>query len=271
MKPGQLKRIDHCRDGLRLAAYDSGGDGLPVVFQHGLCGDVSQTAEAFPDDPRFRMITLECRGHGASEFGKLVSISDFAGDVAALIERLGVAPAVLGGISMGAAIASRLAVGRPELVRALVLARPAWVTDAAPYNMAANAEVGALLGALPADQARAAFCTGESHRRLAKDAPDNLKSLMGFFERQPQAATAALLSIISADGPGVSETELRQLSVPTLVLATGQDAVHPFAHAERLARMIPGATLKALTPKGLDKPAYTAEFHAALSGFLKDL
>ena len=50
---------------------------------------------------------------------------------------------------MGAAIALRLAVKQPELVRALVLARPAWVTEPAPPNMQAYAEVGELLSRFP--------------------------------------------------------------------------------------------------------------------------
>src|SRR6266481_8331263 len=50
-----------------LHVDDAGGEGLPVIFQHGLCGDARQTIEAFPQDPRFRRITIEARGHGGSE------------------------------------------------------------------------------------------------------------------------------------------------------------------------------------------------------------
>jgi hypothetical protein len=46
-----------------LNVDDAGGKGLPVIFQHGLCGDARQTIEAFPQDPRFRRITIEARGH----------------------------------------------------------------------------------------------------------------------------------------------------------------------------------------------------------------
>lgn len=270
MRFDRLRRFDFVRDGLTLAAYDSSVDGLPVVFQHGLCGDARQTAEAFPDDPAFRLITLECRGHGASQAGDAFSIATFADDVAALIDCLDLPPVVLGGISMGAAIASRIAVRRPQLVRALVLARPAWAVEAAPDNMRPNLEVGELLGRLPPDEARVAFEAGPTHALLAREAPDNLASLLGFFDRQPVAVTSALLTKISADGPGVAEADLANLPMPALVLATGQDFIHPVSHAERLARLIANATLKTLTPKGVDKPAYLADFHAALGAFLKD-
>lgn len=270
MKLSDLKRFTILRDGLSLAAYDSGGGGLPVVFQHGLCGDIAQVAEAFPENSGFRLIGLECRGHGASAAGDDLSISVFADDVVALIEQVGV-PVVLGGISMGAAISSRIAVKRPDLVRGLVLARPAWVAEAGPANMQPNAEVGALLARLTPDEARAAFEASETCAVLARDAPDNLASMRAAFSRLPIAVTAKLLTRISADGPGVSEADLGALKVPAMVIATVQDVVHPLGLADRLANLIPGAMLTRITPKGVDKSAYIADFHAALSAFLKGL
>lgn len=270
MKLSDLKRFTIQRDGLSLAAYDSGGDGLPVVFQHGLCGDIAQVAEAFPENSGFRLIGLECRGHGASEAGDDLSIAVFADDVVALIEQAG-APVVLGGISMGAAISSRIAVKRPDLVRGLVLARPAWVTEAGPANMQPNAEVGALLARLQPEEARAAFEASDTCTVLAREAPDNLASMRAAFSRLPLAVTAKLLTRISADGPGVSEADLGALKVPAMVIATAQDVVHPLGLADRLANLIPGATLMRITPKGVDKSAYISEFHAALGAFLKGL
>jgi pimeloyl-ACP methyl ester carboxylesterase len=251
------------RGGVALLADDAGGGGQPVVFQHGLCGDAGQTTEAFPPDPAFRRLTLECRGHGRSETGPtdLLRIATFADDVAALIAALG-PPVVMGGISMGAAIALRLAVRRPDLVRGLVLARP---------DMAPNAEVGRLLANGPQEAARAAFLAGPTAARLAADAPDNLASLTGFFARTPLDVTAMLLQAISADGPGVTEAEVRAISVPALVLGTDRDAIHPFAHAQTLAGLIRGARLLAITSKAVDRAAYLHEFRAALAAFLKDI
>jgi pimeloyl-ACP methyl ester carboxylesterase len=198
------------------------------------------------------------------------SIASFADHVAALAETLG-GPVVLGGISMGAAIAARLAVTRPDLLRALVLVRPAWVTEATPKNMAPNAEVGALLARLPAEDARRAFADSATARRLKLDAPDNLASLMGFFDRSPQADTARLLTTISADGPGITQADLCALRLPVLVCATSEDAIHPAAHAEALARLIPQARLVHLPPKGRDKPAHLAALAASMRQFLKEI
>lgn len=258
------------RNGLRLAVHGGGSDGPALVFQHGLCGDARQVAEAMAGLTPQRWTCVECPGHGTSDMDPEPSIASFADDVAAIAETLG-GPVVLGGISMGAAIATRLAVTRPALVRALVLVRPAWVTEAAPSNMAPNAEVGALLSRLPADQARKTFAASPTARRLAEEAPDNLASLMGFFERVPQDATARLLTAISADGPGVSSADLAALSLPVLVCGTLEDAIHPAARAEALARLIPQAQLVHLPPKGRDKPAHLAALAAAMTRFLKEI
>ncbi len=257
-------------DGLALSVART-GHGLPFVFQHGLCGAAGQPAEVFPEDRQCQCLTLECRGHGVSEAGDpaAFSIARFSDDVAGFVATLG-RPVVLGGISMGAAIALRLAVTRPELVTAMVLARPAWIAEAGPGNLAPNAEVGKLLANHAPDEARRIFEASPTFARLAAEAPDNLASLMGFFAREPIAVTSALLSRISADGPGVSRDEIEGIRVPTLVIGHGRDAVHPLAMAEELAALIPQARFAKITPKADDVSRYRSEFRAALSTFLTE-
>ncbi|HWT29957.1 MAG TPA: alpha/beta fold hydrolase [Propylenella sp.] len=249
------------------------GAGPAFVFQHGLCGDAAQTAEVFPDDAPFRRITLECRGHGGSESGDpaAFSIAAFANDVAALIERQALGPSVVGGISMGAAIALRLAVTRPDLVRALVLARPAWVTDPAPVNMRPYLEVGELLSRFPAEEARARFEASATAAWLAREGPDNLASLQSFFSRRPQEITAALLTRISRDGPGVSAADVAALRIPAVVIGHERDPLHPWSSAEQLAALVPGAQLAKIAPKAESRERYVQEFRAALRRFLAEL
>ena len=254
-----------------LNVDDAGGDGMPVIFQHGLCGDARQTAEAFPQDPRFRRITIESRGHGASEAGDPAqfSVHTFAEDVEAFIEAHRLAPVVIGGISMGAASTLHLAAHRPETVRGLILARPAWITASAPANQSPNLEVARLLGDLPQEDAREAFEVSETARHLADVAPDNLASLRGFFSREPQTITAALLQAIAEDGPGVSEEDLRKLETPTLIIGHDIDYIHPLSYAATLARLIPHSELVRITPKAVSKPAYLKDFHTAITNFLE--
>jgi pimeloyl-ACP methyl ester carboxylesterase len=241
---------------------DLAGEGPDFVFQHGLCGDRNQTAQVCPAG--VRRLTLECRGHGLSQAGSVerLSVAQFTEDLAAMIGAHAGRP-VVGGISMGAAMALRLAVTRPDLVGGLVLARPAWGVDSAPPNMAPNALVGEMIAK---GQGQAEFEATETAHRLADEAPDNLTSLRGFFDRQPLAVTSALLTRISADGPGVTAQDLAALRMPVLVIGHGRDHVHPWALAETLAAMIPGAELVRIPPKS--DPTHRAEFTRALGAFL---
>ncbi len=155
-------------DGVTLAVH-AVGNGRPMLWQHGLCGDAGQTAEVFPEGIGWQGLTVECRGHGASEAGPLdaLGFGTFAQDLGAFVETLG-GPVVVGGISMGAALALRLAVERPDLLSGLVLARPAWLWEMAPANMAPYALVGELLARHGPEEARAAFEASDTARRLAE-------------------------------------------------------------------------------------------------------
>jgi pimeloyl-ACP methyl ester carboxylesterase len=244
---------------------------MPVIFQHGLCGDARQTTEAFPRNPRFRRITIESRGHGESEAGDPArfSVHTFADDVEAFIEAHRLAPVVIGGISMGAAITLHLAVHRPEIVRGLILARPAWITASAPVNQIPNLEVGRLLRDLSQKDAREAFEISETARHLAEVAPDNLGSLRNFFSREPLTTTAALLQAIAADGPGVSEEDLRNLETSTLIIGHEIDYIHPFSYAAALSQLIPRSQLVRITSKAVSKAAYLEDLHKAITNFLE--
>lgn len=253
-----------------LNVADSGGDGLPFVFQHGLGGDAGQTAEVFPAGTGRRLITLECRGHGRSEAGpaEAFSLQQFRDDLGAFIAHNLTAPVAVGGISMGAAITLMLAVRRPELVRSLVIARPAWRLDADPPNMQPNALVGELLAGNDPATALALFERSAVAQELARTSPDNLASLRGFFTRADPQTLAALLTRISKDGPGLTAADLGRLTIPVLVIGTDADHVHPFAHAEAIAAMIPRARLAKITAKSVSREAYVRDFRTALDRFL---
>jgi pimeloyl-ACP methyl ester carboxylesterase len=255
--------------GLSLG-YAGTGSGPDVLFQHGLGGDAAQVAETFPPHAPVRRLTLECRAHAQSDAGPFgdLSIATFAADALALAGAKGARRFVAGGISMGAAIALRLAVRHPSRVRALILVRPAWLFEAAPDNMRPFAEVADLLGELPPAEALARFDASATAQHLRAVAPDNLASLRGFFTRPNPSVTAALLSRIAADGPGVTEAQAELIAVPALIIGNAMDAVHPEAYAERLAAVLPRATLTSVTPKALDRAAYTQQVHDDIVNFL---
>jgi pimeloyl-ACP methyl ester carboxylesterase len=161
-------------------------------------------------------------------------------------------------------------VRRPELVTALVVARPAWMFAPAPDNMRPIGLVADLLRKHALPIAREIFEQSETARRLARDAPGNLASLRGFFANHDPKTRAALIGSIARDGPGVTESEAANIAVPTLVIGTTEDTIHPLYFAEALAAIIPGARFDRITSKSVDPRRHAEEFAGALSGFLEE-
>jgi pimeloyl-ACP methyl ester carboxylesterase len=258
------------RDDATLRVFDH-GEGLPVVFQHGLGGDEAQVAQTFPTGTDCRRITVECRGHGASDLGsrRPFSFDMFANDVLAAADHAGLDRFVAGGVSMGAALALRLACRHPDRVAGLILMRPAWTFCIAPANMGPIVEVASLIIGHTPDKARSIFARSETAARLSAGAPDNLASLLGFFDRPHAALFAEVLGAIAADGPGVSEREAAVLAIPALVVGNALDAVHPLSAAHALAAAIPGAAFAEVAPKSFDKGRHFAEAHAQIAAFLR--
>ena len=259
-------------DGLRLAVGIN-GDGPPFLFLHGLCGDARQPIEVFPEDAGWQCHALESRGHGGSDIGDLdqLSIRRFTDDAAAYLAALGKGPAVIGGISMGAAIALRLTVERPQLARGLVLGRPAWVDEPAPDNLEPHRRIARDLAAHGPEAARRMFEASAMAETIAQAAPDNMNSYAGFFARRPVDQTQALLAAIAHDGPGVGLDDMARIDVPALVIGTGRDLAHPLDMARTLATRIPKAELVEITPKSDNREAYVEEFRGAVGRFLEEV
>lgn len=257
-------------DALPLAFTDQ-GEGLPVLFQHGLGGSEAQLREVFPDDaPGLRRISLDCRGHGASppDPAGRYGIRIFAEDCLRLADARGIGRFVAGGISMGAAIALHLAHHHPDRVIGLILARPAWVFDAAPETMRPYAEVARYLEEAGPERGRALFDASPAAGHLAREAPANLATLRGFFAYPNPGDLACLLARIAADGPGVSAADAAALRLPCLVIGHGIDRVHPWAYAQTLAGVIPAAKLVEIPPKATEPAAHQRAFRSALRDFL---
>ena len=255
-----------------LLAYEDAGEGLPVLWQHGLGADRTQAAEVFPTIPGIRRLTLECRGHGDSELGDTsrLSIATFAADAIALLDHLAIREAIVGGISLGAALSMRLAALHADRVAGLILARPAWVVGASA-TMAPYLEIVPLLKQFGAQEGALRFEASACLAAVAAVSPDNAASLKSFFSRPNPASTIALLSTIPADSPGINAEAIAGIRVPALIIATDHDYVHPLAYAKRLQQMLPRANLRVITAKSISIDQYRQEFRDALSRFLTEV
>lgn len=106
-----------------LARQEFGEGERPLLIAHGLFGSGRNwgvIARRLAD--RGRVVTVDMRNHGASGWSDDHSYPALAGDLAETIEAEGGGPWDVLGHSMGGKAAMTLALTRPDLVRALVVA-----------------------------------------------------------------------------------------------------------------------------------------------------
>ncbi|MFE9634376.1 alpha/beta fold hydrolase [Streptomyces sp. NPDC006463] len=121
-KLGPLPGVMETADGRRLVYTDFGGPGAPLLALHGHFQDGSGFEELAREvGPAWRVIGLDQRGHGASDRAAEYTREGYVADAAAVLEHLGLGPAVVVGHSLGGVNAYQLAARRPDLVRAVVV------------------------------------------------------------------------------------------------------------------------------------------------------
>jgi len=222
------------------------GDGAPVVLLHGLSAtrrNVVQGSRALAKR-RYRLISYDARGHGASAPAPSYEYADLVADLEAVLAELGVEKAALVGSSMGAATAMAFTLEHPERVPALVQITPAY-TGYARTGDVDGENWERLAAAL--DEGIDAFVEYAQPQGL----PERWREVAREATRQRMERHADLSSVAQAlrevphsiawKGLGA----LSELEVPVLVVGSQDDAdfLHPLGVAEEYCRKLPNAEL----------------------------
>ena len=117
-----MQRCGFEHDGLTLSYLDTGGERPLIVALHAMWMEARTFEEFAAAMPEWRVVSLDQRGHGLSGHSSDYSRAAFVGDIAALLDHLGVRdPVVLIGNSLGGTNAFFFAARHPHRVRALVV------------------------------------------------------------------------------------------------------------------------------------------------------
>lgn len=258
-------------DGLNFY-FEEHGNGTPLIFSHGLAGNADQAYELVGTVPGFRVILYDSRGHGkTSDPGNIAGLNfpTMANDVLALMDHLAIEKAVVGGVSMGAAIALAFCLAHPHRTLAAILTRPAWLNQPEPPNLAMFSAIVAMIQEAGVERARQRFEQSRIYTAWKESYPPAATMVDGLFAGRTPAALVATYQAIPRSVPYRAPVELERIAVPVLVLANRADPVHPFEYAETLANAIPDAQLKEFPSKTEGLEQHTSAFRKYLGEFLR--
>lgn len=252
--------------------YESIGSGEPLVICHGLTGDWNAPKELFAGLTGRRLIFADARAHGMTEpLGpeSKLCFAQFAADLHALLRHLEIDNAVIGGISMGAGIAARTAIDFPDLVRGLILIRPAWLDSRFPDNLALLPLIAQLFQENGLDKWQSAYDRHPLVHEFKQLDPLLVDSLRQHFDVQSNIERSARLVCMPGDRPINDWHEVKTLDIPALVIACEADPVHPLRFAEVWAARLPQASLRHAATRSLHPQQHADDVCSHVGEFLE--
>jgi pimeloyl-ACP methyl ester carboxylesterase len=229
----------------RQIRYFVAGEGTPLVLVHGLGGSATNWVELAPLlAGHHRLVVPDLPGHGGSEpLAGVSGLQPYADRVAAVMEHEGIAPAPVIGHSLGGLVVLRLAVRRPELVSAVVLAASAGLSIGNVWGRNLLTAFTVVRPGRIAGRYRGAVSRSRLLRRLVFGVvsvadPTGLSdtSVEGFLAGQVlHTDTGSAWRALRDDDP---RTELERLEQPALVLWGSEDVQLPLDDAFEYARRL---------------------------------
>jgi pimeloyl-ACP methyl ester carboxylesterase len=246
--------MDFNSAGLRLHYEVHGPDnGTPIVLVHGFASDyqlnwVGTRWQETLTGAGFKVIGLDCRGHGHSDKPHdpaAYRTEIMAADVVRLLDHAGVPKAAYLGYSMGARIGLQVAMDHPARVTRAVLGG-----------------IGTA-GAIERSEAIArAFLAGEP-----TDDPV-AQTFFKFASTRPTNDLRALAACIQGLRPNADPARLARIRTPILVVVGDQDQI---AHgAPELVELVPTARLVTIAGRDHMSAVVAREFKQAALAFLEE-
>ena len=267
----------YCHIGTRTIAYlDSapgGGKLRTYVLLHAFPIGANLWEPQMRSIPSgWRLITPDLRGFGGSteaDSTGTVSIADYADDLIDLLNELGIARAVVGGLSMGGYATLAFLQRAADRVDAVVLAN----TRAGADSPEARANRRNMLATLdregPSGVAREMMpkLLGKTTRETNPETEATVRRLIK--QQSPAAIRAAIQRMMHR--PDATPL-LAEVTVPTLVITGEEDELIPIDASRAIAKSVRGAALVVIPRAGhLSNLEQPDPFNNALTAFLTKL
>ena len=262
-------------DGVKLY-YEEAGAGFPIVFVHEFAGDCrSYDPQLRHFARRYRCVAFNARGYPPSDVpGDPASYSQTraSGDIAAVLDGLGLATAHVVGLSMGAFAALHFAIAWPARARSIVVAGCGY--GAAPERRAQFAEEAEAAArrfeTLTIEESARAYALGPTRVQLQNKDPRGWEAFRAALATHSAAGAALTLRGVQRRRPSLYDLgdALRAMTVPALIMCGDED--DPCVEASIFLKRTIASSALAMIPRtghtiNLEEPA---RFNALVADFL---
>jgi pimeloyl-ACP methyl ester carboxylesterase len=254
-------------------AYETAGQGVPVVLIHGHPFDHTMwqpQVKAFSDF--YQVIMPDLRGYGKSTLPDPANtrFEDYATDVILLMDHLNIGSFHLGGLSMGGQIIMEIFRQAPDRIKSLIFADTFAGPDTPEAKKTRNEQATRL--EKEGMDGYANEVIGKMIRREhVESMPEVAAHVMKMMKGTSPVAAAAAMRARSERINYLSEV-LPQINIPTLVIVGRQDEFTPIAKAEELQGNLQNCKLVIIEDAGhmpnLEQPE---EFNTAVLDFLENI
>jgi 3-oxoadipate enol-lactonase len=230
-------------------AVENAGAGPAVVFLHGI-GGTSNVFQVQADalSSAYQVIRPDFAGAGRSPANGLISVDSHAADIAAVLDALGVGPAIIVGHSMGTLVARTMAIRHPAKVAGLALLGPV-----PPPDAAGRAAILARVAVLRAEGS-AAIADAIVTRSLSAGTRSARPEIAAFvrelvMRQDPEGYARNNEALAAATDPGPVDPRL-----PLLLVAGGDDTLSPPSVSEQIAGAHGSASVRVIDGIGHQIP-----------------
>jgi pimeloyl-ACP methyl ester carboxylesterase len=230
---------------------ENGGAGRTVVLLHGSGGTGQKWAAQLAGIGGHRIIAPDLPGHGQSEGQARGSVAEYREFVSDFIRTLGLKRLVIGGHSLGGAIALDFALTSPDLLDGMILVGSGGRLRVKPEILETLAR-----GERPAGNLEYSYALNTRKDVLDKAA----------MEMMDVPASVFLADFTACDRFDIMD-RLGGIGVPTLVICGKDDRMTPVKYSEYLSGHIPNAKLVLVPDAGhmamIEQPRAVNEHIAA--------
>ena len=252
--------------------YESVGEGDPVVLITGYGADLFQWAlQAAELAQSYTCYMIDNRGVGQTDKPEgPYSIKMMADDVAGFFNAVGIEKAHLVGHSMGGMISQQFALDHPEKLRSLTLASTTCrVPKGADLLLSLWTDILEKLGNEALVNNIIAWCFTHDYVENQYESLMMMREMMLDHMKESPLLPEAFRSQCAAATTFDLAEQIKNISIPTMVLVGKNDILTPPRFSEEIAERIPGSYLNIIEGGHAYNQEAPAAFNSALLDFFK--